>query len=150
MNDAAGAGAHCDACGAALTAAFRCARCRAVTASSWLASAALLLWLGALALHWAVSRVLYADAARVYEGLGAQPPLPARLHFALSEPAFYAIAALALLALPTLFVANRGKAGRLRAWTRRYAVSAGVGWAWALLGLGAWWLTVRSIVSGLT
>jgi hypothetical protein len=121
-----------------------------VTTSCWLACTALLVWMIALALYWSVSQVMYADLARIYAGLGSQTPLPARLYFALSDPASYPVAAVALLSFPAMFAANRENAGRLRVWAFRYALSAGLGGAWAALGLAAWWLTVKSIISTLS
>jgi hypothetical protein len=142
--------ACCDACGTALAAVIRCTRCRTVTTSCWLACTALLGWLSALALYWSVSQVMYADIARIYAGLGSQTPLPARLYFAVSDPASYPIAAVALLSFPALLAASRENAGRLRVWARCFALSAGLGWAWAALGLVAWWLSVKSIISTLS
>jgi hypothetical protein len=104
-------------------------------------------WAAGLALYLVVSRLMYPDIVKMFDGLASQPPVPARLYFVLSGWGFPIIATLAVGA-PILVVAMGWNTGeRLRVWSRRYALTAVLGVGWGVLGGSAWYLCVSGIIN---
>jgi type II secretory pathway component PulF len=109
----------------------------------------MLAWTVSIALYLVVSRLMFPDVAKMFDGLGAQPPLPARVYFVLSAWVFPVVAAV-VLGVP-IMVAAMGKRTpeRLQVWSRRYALTAILGVGWGLLAVSAWYLCVSNIISAL-
>lgn len=108
---------------------------------------AALAWAAGIALYLVVSRLMYPDIVKMFDGLGSEPPVPARLYFALSAWLFPVVAAVVVLA--PILVATMGWRApeRLRAWSRRYALTAILGVGWGFLGVSAWYLCVTGIIN---
>jgi len=92
---------------------------------------------------------MFPDVAKLFAGLGTEPPLPARLYFVLSARVFPAVAALVAVAPIVVMTAGRNVPGRLYVWSRRWALSAILGVGWALLGVAVWYLCVAHIIDAL-
>jgi hypothetical protein len=140
---------HCDACGVEAQGGLRCRECHAIAAWAMILGMATIAWAVSIALYLVVSRVMFADIARMFAGLGAQLPLAARIYFALSAQIFPAVIAGAAGA--PLIVAGMGQRApeRLHIWARRYALTAILGVAWGLLGVAAWYLCFSSVITSL-
>ena len=138
---------HCDKCGVKFRGGVRCGGCRALAAWVWILGMAGLAWAAGIALYLVVSRLMYPDMVKMFDGLGSEPPLPSRLYFVLSSWVFPLLATLAL-GVPVLVVAmGRNTPERLRVWSRRYALTAVLGVGWGLLGVAAWYLCVTGIIN---
>ncbi len=124
---------HCVRCGATSVGLAGCNECRTPSASGWLLATAVLLWIAALAID-AVDRVLlYGQIERAFAGLGAAPPAPARIYFALAHWLRYPVMVVALVA--PLVIAGRARQLDAWRWSRRYACAAALAFGWAVLGL---------------
>jgi hypothetical protein len=139
---------HCDSCGAKLDVLTRCAGCRKITSGAWLLMSGMLVWIVCLALYVA-TRLLYADIAVPMAALGAEPPLPSRLFFRLSDVGLAFVGGLALVAPIAICALSRGRNERLERWPRAYVVATLVGVFWVALGFGAWYLSAVDNISPL-
>jgi hypothetical protein len=124
---------HCVRCGANSVGLAGCNECRTPSASGWLLAIAVMLWIAALAID-AVDRVLlYRQLERAFAALGAAPPAPARIYFAMAHWLRYPALVWALLA--PLVIASRARKLDAWRWSRRYGCTAALAFVWAGLGL---------------
>lgn len=138
---------YCEKCGSEARGRFRCGKCAALFGSVWVLAMAVAAWAGAFALFLVVSKAMYPDVVKMFDGLGMQPPLPSRVYFALSALALPVIAAAVTVAL-LVILARSGP--RLPIWSRRYALAAVGGLGWGLLAVALWWLCIADIIHKLS
>ena len=138
---------HCDKCGVKSQGGFRCRGCRAVLGWAWILGMAALAWAAGVALYLVMSRLMYPDIVKMFDGLGSEPPVPARLYFVLSGWLFPVVAALVVLVPILIASLGRKTPERLRVWARRYALTAIAGVGWGLLGVAAWYICVTGIIN---
>jgi hypothetical protein len=128
---------------------FRCGRCGAATASVWLLGTAGALWAASLLAYGIGRFFVFAELARLYEGLGSAPPPAARAYFGLSDLLLYGVAAVALLGPALILLVWRAEPAGAWRWARRYAVSAVLSLVWVSLGAAVYYLAVTSLASRL-
>ena len=140
---------HCEVCGVRADRSLRCPSCRATVASVWILAMAGLAWAASLVIFLVLSEVVFVYVGDQYARLGAALPFSVRVYVALGRWAFPVAAPLSMTAPIILAVAGRSNPGRFLTWTRRYALSAILGVAWALMGVYQCHVAVTSDLSRL-
>jgi hypothetical protein len=140
---------YCEVCGAHAQGIARCPECRATAASVWILAMAGLGWAASLALLLVVGIELIGNVQHMWARLGATLPFSVRLHLALGRWLFPVVAPLAMAAPIIIGIAGRRAPARFLTWTRRYASTAVLGLAWALMGVYQWYVAMTSLITHL-